>query len=61
MAQYLKASKKPKYTVAQINVYPTGTYAVQVVTTLAYAWSSDGFLKGRRWPPIVFGGVSYLS
>lgn len=50
MAQYLKDSTHPKYTVAQINVYPTGTYAVQIVTTLAYAWSSDTFLNGRRWP-----------
>ena len=59
MAQYLKDSKNPKYTVAQINDYPTGTSAVQVVTTLAYAWLSDSVLKGRRWPPIVFGAVSH--
>ena len=56
-AQYLKDHKDPRYKIWQINVYPTTTYAVQVVTTLAYAWSSDTFLKGRRWPPIVFGGV----
>jgi ACS family pantothenate transporter-like MFS transporter len=64
-AQFLKASKSPKYTVAQINTYPTGTNAVQVVTTLIYAWVSDSVLKGSRWPPIVFGGVvniiSYVS
>ena len=57
MAQYLKDSTDPKYTIAQINVYPTGTYAVQIITTLAYAWSSDTFLRGARWPPIVFGGL----
>ena len=57
MAQYLKDSRNPSYTISQINVYPTGTYAVQIVTTLAYAWSSDSFLKGIRWPPIVFGGL----
>lgn len=56
--QFLKASKHPKYTVSQINVYPTATNGAQVVATLAYAWSSDSFLKGRRWPPIVVGGVS---
>ncbi|KAF2156308.1 MFS general substrate transporter [Myriangium duriaei CBS 260.36] len=56
-AQYLKASKHPKYAIWQINVYPTTTNAVQVVTTLAYAWSSDTFLRGARWPPIVFGGL----
>ncbi|KAI9713230.1 MAG: hypothetical protein M1820_001216 [Bogoriella megaspora] len=56
-AQYLKASKHPKYTIAQINAYPTTTYAVQVVSTLAYAWLSDSVLNGARWPPIVFGGI----
>ena len=56
-AQFLKDSKNPKYTVSQINTYPTGTSAVQVVSTLIYAWFSDSVLNGRRWPPIVFGGV----
>jgi ACS family pantothenate transporter-like MFS transporter len=55
--QFLKASKKPKYTVAEINTYPTITYAVQVVSTLAYAWTSDSVLRGARWPPIVFGAL----
>ncbi|KAJ6133818.1 hypothetical protein N7523_000140 [Penicillium sp. IBT 18751x] len=63
--QFLKASKEPKYSVSQINAYPTTTYAVQVVTTLAYAWSSDSFLNGKRWPPIIFGAmvniISYVS
>ncbi|KAJ5690826.1 hypothetical protein N7462_005218 [Penicillium macrosclerotiorum] len=63
--QYLKDSKDPVYSVGQINSYPTTTYAVQVVTTLAYAWSSDTYLNGRRWPPIIFGAVvniiSYVS
>ena len=36
-SRYLKASKNPKYTVSQINAYPTTTNAVQVVTTLIYA------------------------
>ena len=57
-AQYLKASKHPKYTIPQINNYPTTTYAVQIVTTLAYAWASDSFLNGDRLPPIIFGAVS---
>jgi ACS family pantothenate transporter-like MFS transporter len=55
--QYLKASKHPKYSVSQINTYPTITNAVQVVSTLIYAWTSDSVLKGARWPPIVFGGL----
>ena len=57
-AQYLKASKHPKYSIAQINDYPSTTYAVQIVTTLAYAWASDSVLNGDRLAPIVFGGVS---
>ncbi|EXJ62032.1 hypothetical protein A1O7_02465 [Cladophialophora yegresii CBS 114405] len=56
-AQYLKDSVNPKYTVGQINTYPTTTYAVQIVSTLAYAWTSDSVFRGARWPPIVFGGV----
>ncbi|KAF5861305.1 hypothetical protein ETB97_000421 [Aspergillus alliaceus] len=55
--QWLKASTNPKYSVGQINAYPTTTSAVQVVTTLAYAWSSDTFLNGKRWPPIIFGAI----
>lgn len=56
-AQFLKDSKHPKYSIAQINDYPTTTYAVQIVTTLLYAWTSDSILNGDRLPPIVFGGV----
>lgn len=33
--------------------------------TIAYAWTSDGVFKGRRWPPIVFVGfvnlIFYIS
>lgn len=57
-AQFLKHSKHPKYTISQVNVYPTATYGVTIVTTLIYAWTSDSLFKGARWPPIVFGGVS---
>ncbi|KAK4940213.1 hypothetical protein LTR10_019642 [Elasticomyces elasticus] len=56
-AQYLKDSTNPKYTISQINVYPTTTYAVQIVSTLIYAWTSDTIFHGARWPPIIFGGV----
>ena len=58
-AQFLKDSKHPKYSIAQINDYPTTTYAVQIITTLAYAWISDSILNGDRLPPIVFGGVYF--
>ncbi|KAK7682553.1 hypothetical protein QCA50_014353 [Cerrena zonata] len=43
------------YTVPQINTYPLGIQAVQVVTTLVWAWWSDGV--GARWPPIVLAGL----
>lgn len=58
-AFYLKASKHPKYTVAQINNYPTTTSAVQVFATLVYAYISDGPLKGARWPVMLFADVSF--
>ncbi|KAL4927981.1 major facilitator superfamily domain-containing protein [Aspergillus undulatus] len=57
---YLKASTDPVYSVGQINAYPTTTYAVQVFTTLVYAWLSDSVLGGRRWPPILFGAISNI-
>ncbi|KAJ5714591.1 uncharacterized protein N7483_011772 [Penicillium malachiteum] len=53
--QFLKESTDPTYTTDKVNAYPTTTYAVQVVTTLVYAWCSDTFLNGSRWPPIIFG------
>ncbi|KAK4636155.1 Pantothenate transporter liz1 [Fulvia fulva] len=55
--QFLKQSMDPKYEVWQINVYPTTTSAVQVVTTLIYAWTSDSIAEGRRWPFFIFGGL----
>ena len=53
--QFLKKSKDPKYSITQINAYPTTTNAVAVVTTLIYAWTSDGLFNGARWPPMIFG------
>lgn len=51
--------------ITDINVYPTLTSVVQVISTLAYAWSSDTVFKGQRWPPIVFSAcmnlVVYIS
>lgn len=60
-AQWLKASTDPKYTVAQINAYPTLTNAVAVVSTLIYAWSSDTILRGARWPPMIFAGCFNIA
>ncbi|CAI7634039.1 unnamed protein product [Penicillium palitans] len=63
--QFLKNSKDPVYSISQINSIPTTTPAVQVVTTLAYAWISDTILNGSRWPPVIFGAcvniISYVS
>ncbi|RMZ86880.1 hypothetical protein DV736_g5894, partial [Chaetothyriales sp. CBS 134916] len=49
--------KSRGFSVEKINLYPTLTALVQVLSTLAYAWSSDTVFKGERWPPIVFSGV----
>ncbi|KAL7918072.1 major facilitator superfamily domain-containing protein [Trichoderma austrokoningii] len=49
--------KKEGYDITQINTYPTITTAITVVTTLAYAWTSDTIFRGERWPPIVFSGI----
>ncbi|KAI0288707.1 MFS general substrate transporter [Russula brevipes] len=43
------------YTIGQINTYPLGIYALQIVTTLVYAWWSDAVML--RWPPILFAGI----
>lgn len=45
------------YSIEAINAYPTLTPAVQVITTLLYAWSSDSLFRGARWPPMIFSGV----
>lgn len=38
-----------EFSIAQINVYPTPLYAIQIVTTVAYSYISDGPLRGKRW------------
>ena len=37
-----------RYTVYQLNLFPTAAQAVGLVTTLSYAWVSDA-LGGKRW------------
>ncbi|RTE84233.1 hypothetical protein BHE90_001316 [Fusarium euwallaceae] len=46
---YLKSTGR--YTVEQVNVIPTGGFAIQVVTTLFYAWLADGI---RRREPSIY-------
>ncbi|WYZ35329.1 hypothetical protein EsH8_I_001605 [Colletotrichum jinshuiense] len=48
--------KPGSYTVPQINNYTTPLGGVTVILTLIFAWSSDTWLKGRRWPLLVVGG-----
>ncbi|KAK3356643.1 major facilitator superfamily domain-containing protein [Lasiosphaeria hispida] len=55
--QFLKYHVSPKFTVQQINLYPSGVFAVQIVSALVYAWISDTVLRGRRWPILFFGAV----
>ncbi|CAI7603487.1 unnamed protein product [Penicillium manginii] len=55
--QYLKNSTDPVYSVGQINSYPTTTYAVQVVTTLAYAfWDIP---TGWKWTCYIISGAGF--
>ncbi|KAI0276188.1 MFS general substrate transporter [Russula aff. rugulosa BPL654] len=58
MIFWLKSFNKPghvAYTIGQINTYPLGIYALQILTTSVYAWWSDAVVS--RWPPIVFSGI----
>ncbi|KAH9885787.1 MFS general substrate transporter [Cubamyces lactineus] len=58
MIFWLKSFNTPGhqvYTVGQINTYPLGIQAIQVVTTLIYAWWSD--IVRARWPPMIFAGT----
>lgn len=43
--------KADGYSIANINNLPTAGYAIQIVSTLAWAWISDAI--GKRWPVIV--------
>ncbi|EPT05490.1 hypothetical protein FOMPIDRAFT_1034201 [Fomitopsis schrenkii] len=62
MIFWLKSFNTPEktvYTVPQINTYPLPIYAVQIVTTLTYAWWSDAVRA--RWPPMVLAGLWNMS
>ena len=58
---WLKAhNKKGKplvYSIAQINEYPTIGNAFTALYSLLAVWISDGPLRGRRWPTIIFGNL----
>ncbi|OCF58419.1 hypothetical protein L486_04452 [Kwoniella mangroviensis CBS 10435] len=59
MSFWLKYSINPKYSVEQINYYPSGIWSTQIVSALGFAWISDTFLKGRRWPPLLLVALWY--
>ncbi len=46
-----------RFSVYQINLFPTAGQALGLVTTLAYAWVSDG-LGGKRWQVMIVPAVS---
>lgn len=48
LALYMKAQTIPKYTVSQLNNYPTGVPAIGIVSTLFWATLTD-FLGGKRY------------
>ena len=48
LALYMKAHPERKYSVAQLNNYPTGVPAVGIVSTLFWATLTD-FLGGKRY------------
>lgn len=57
LALYMKSHPTNKYTVAQLNNYPTGVPAVGIVSTLFWATLTD-FLSGKRYLVGYFIGVT---
>ncbi|GME87721.1 unnamed protein product [Ambrosiozyma monospora] len=47
------------FTVAQVNVYSTPVYAVQIITNVFTAYISDNVCRGRRW--IIIAVVSIIN
>jgi ACS family pantothenate transporter-like MFS transporter len=47
-----------QYTVSQINLIPTGGYALQLISALVYSVTSD-YIR-LRWPVILFGATVAL-
>lgn len=46
------------WTTEQVNVIPSAGYALQILFTLSYAWTSDAM--GTRWPVIIFAAFVAL-
>jgi ACS family pantothenate transporter-like MFS transporter len=45
-----------RFSVYQLNLFPTAAQALGLVTTLAYGWISDG-LGGKRWQVLIVPAV----
>ncbi|KAK4685091.1 MFS transporter, ACS family, pantothenate transporter, partial [Tremellales sp. Uapishka_1] len=48
------------FSISDINCLPLVSSAVLIVVALSWAWLSDGWAKGRRWPFIYIGAVYTL-
>ncbi|CUM67389.1 uncharacterized protein PRCAT00005083001 [Priceomyces carsonii] len=46
-----------EFTIPQINNYPTPVYAIQILTTVLYAYLSDSALKGKRYIIVVWCSI----
>lgn len=57
LALYMKSHPTNKYTVAQLNNYPTGVPAIGIVSTLFWATLTD-FLSGKRYLVGYFIGMT---
>lgn len=57
LALYMKSHPTNKYTVAQLNNYPTGVPAIGIISTLFWATLTD-FLSGKRYLVGYFIGMT---
>ena len=57
LALYMKSHPSNKYTVAQLNNYPTGVPAIGIVSTLFWATLTD-FFSGKRYLVGYFIGIT---
>ncbi len=60
LALYMKSHPTNKYTVSQLNNYPTGVPAVGIISTLFWATLTD-FLSGKRYLVGYFIGVTGVA
>ncbi len=49
--------KPGSYTIAQFNTLTSPMYAISFMCSVLLGWTSDTWLRGRRWPGIIAAGV----